>query len=304
MTVNALELDRLSRSFGSVTAVDDVSLTIPAGQIVALLGPNGAGKSTMNEMILGLTRPDRGSVRVFGADPVFAVRSGRVGAMLQGGALLDQATALDTLRMMHGLHRHPLPLDEVIERSGCSDFLRTRTDRLSGGQAQRLRYALALLPDPDLLILDEPTVAMDVEARYRFWQSMRDHVADGRTVLFATHYLEEADEIAHRVVLLRSGRIVADGTGAQIKSSVGGRTVRFRHDAPDVDQLQALPGVAGVEITGSVVSLQTSDSDACVLQLLSSGRAHDVEVYAPKLEDAFRTLTAPGQEKSEQEQAA
>jgi len=292
MTQNAVELDGLHKAFGRVRAVDGVTLQVPAGQIVAMLGPNGAGKSTTNEMILGLATPDTGSVRVFGEDPVHAVRGGRTGAMLQGGALLDQATALDMLRMMHGLHRHPLPLSEAIGRADCSEFLKTKTDKLSGGQAQRLRYALAILPDPELLILDEPTVSMDVETRRSFWISMRSFISTGRTVIFATHYLEEADEVADRVVLLARGRVVADGTGAEIKGSVGGRIVSFSHPRPKIDVWKALPGVTAVETAGARVQLQTTDSDGCLRELLARDpEAHDFEVSTPKLEDAFRELT-------------
>jgi len=288
---DALVLHELRKSFGAVHAVAGVSLTVPAGQIVAMLGPNGAGKSTLNEMIVGLAVPDDGSVAVFARPPAAAISEGLVGAMLQNGALLDQATTLDVLRLMHGLHRHPLPLDDVIERADVSEFLRTRTERLSGGQAQRLRYALAIMPDPQLLILDEPTVAMDVQLRRRFWQSMREFVASGRTVLFATHYLDEADEVADRVVLLAHGRIVADGTGAQIKASVGGRMITVSSDLAEA-VLRALPGVTDVEATGRRLQLTSSDSDATLRQLLAADpAAHDIEVAAPRLEDAFRELT-------------
>ena len=171
-----------------------------------------------------------------------------------------------------------------------------RTDKLSGGQAQRLRYALALLPDPELLILDEPTVAMDVDARRGFWQSMREVTASGRTVLFATHYLEEADEMADRVILLARGRVVADGTGSQIKASVGGRKISFSADQLDrstvLIELGALPGVTAVEVTGRRVQLGTTDSDACLRALLDGWPgARDLEVSAPSLEDAFARLT-------------
>ena len=162
---SAVGLRGLTKSFGSVAAVRDLDLDIAAGEIVAVLGPNGAGKSTTTEMILGITDPDAGEVRVFGLRPRAAVLAGRVGAMLQAGALLAEATVSDVLQLMHGLHRRPLPLDQVIERAAIGSFLRTKTDKLSGGQAQRLRYALAIMPDPDLLILDEPTVGMDVEVR-------------------------------------------------------------------------------------------------------------------------------------------
>lgn len=290
--VPAVSLVDVHRRYGPVTAVDGVTLDVPVGQIVALLGPNGAGKSTVNELILGLASADRGRVEVFGDDPLAALRSGCVGAMLQGGALLAEATAQDMLKLMYGLHRHPLPLAEVIERSDCGSFLRTRTDKLSGGQAQRLRFALALLPDPELLILDEPTVAMDVDARRRFWESMREVAASGRTVLFATHYLEEADEMADRVVLLARGRVVADGTGSQIKASVGGRKVSFSTDQLDRSGWEALPGVTAAEVTGHRIQLSTTDSDACLRALLDGvPSAHDLEVSAPSLEDAFTRLT-------------
>ncbi len=177
--VAAVQLSSLTKSYGAVRAVDDLTLRVERGEIVAVLGPNGAGKSTAAELILGLAKPDAGSATVFGLDPLAAVRSGRVGAMLQSGALLADTRVIDILELMSGLHAQPLAVTEVIARAGLGGFLKTKTDRLSGGQAQRLRYALALLPDPDLLILDEPTVGMDVEARREFWRSMREF-ADGR----------------------------------------------------------------------------------------------------------------------------
>lgn len=224
-SVAAVELRGLTKSYRSLTAVQDLDLRIEPGEIVAFLGPNGAGKSTTTEMITGITTPDRGSVRVFGRAPLEAVRSGRVGAMLQGGALLSDASVRQLLSLMHGLYPAPLSISEVIDRADLGTFLTTRTDKLSGGQAQRVRYALAIMPDPELLILDEPTVAMDVDVRRRFWASMRQFTADGKTVLFATHYLEEADDVADRIVVLAAGRLVADGTGTQIKSRVAGRTI-------------------------------------------------------------------------------
>ena len=232
-TAPAVRLSGLTKSYGSVRAVRGVDLTIGTGEIVAMLGPNGAGKSTINEMILGLVRPDTGTAQVFEADPHDAVRSGRVGAMLQAGALLSDARVIDVLKLMRGLHAHPLPVDDVIARADLGEFLKTKTDKLSGGQAQRLRYALALLPDPELLILDEPTVGMDVEVRRAFWRSMIDFTSAGRTVLFATHYLEEADQVAERIVVLAEGRVVADGTGAEIRSRVAGRTISLAADERD-----------------------------------------------------------------------
>jgi ABC-2 type transport system ATP-binding protein len=289
----AVQLSGLSKSYGPVHAVDYLDLSVPAGEIVAVLGPNGAGKSTLNELILGLVSPDAGRVAVFGADPRTAVQHGQVGAMLQGGALLYEVTVHDVLRLMHGLYPHPLALPEIIDRADLGTFLTTRTDKLSGGQAQRLRYALAIMPDPALLILDEPTVAMDVEVRRAFWASMRDFVAGGRTVLFATHYLDEADAEATRIVVLAEGRIVADGNSAQIKSQVAGRTLSVAVESVDPAAVARLPGVLRTEPVGSRLLVHAVDSDAALRALLRDWPdARDIEVTSAKLEDAFLALTA------------
>jgi ABC-2 type transport system ATP-binding protein len=289
---SAVELRDLTKSFGPVAAVRGLDLDIGPGEIVAVLGPNGAGKSTTTEMILGITTPDRGSVRVFGSDPRKAVQSGRVGALLQAGALLQEATVRDVLRLMHGLHLHPLPLGEVIERADVGGILGTKTDKLSGGQAQRVRYALAIMPDPDLLILDEPTVGMDVEIRRAFWASMRDFSGDGRTVLFTTHYLDEADAAAERIVVLDEGRLVADGTGAEIKARVADKTVSLAADSVDPARVTALPGVLRWETAGARLLLHTPDSDALLRRLLAvEPRVRDLEISSARLEDAFLALT-------------
>ena len=286
-TAPAITASGLTKRYGPLTAVDALDLTVPTGQILAFLGPNGAGKSTTTEMVLGLTRPDAGSVEVFGADPVTAMRGGDVGAMLQNGTLLADTNVRSLIRLMHGLHPHPLPLDEVIERADLSPILKTSTNKLSGGQAQRVRFALAIMPDPRLLILDEPTVGMDVDARRRFWSTMDDLTLDDRTVVFATHYLGEADEFADRIVVINDGRIVADGTGAAIKAVVGGRRVSFTGPARDY---AALPGVVSVDRQGDRVLLVCSESDATLRALLTDDGVRDVEVTAPSLEDAFLEL--------------
>lgn len=300
----AIELRGLTKSFRSLTAVDGLDLRIEPGEIVAFLGPNGAGKSTTTEMITGLTTPDRGTVRVFGQAPLDAVGSGRVGAMLQGGALLSDASVRQLLALMHGLYPNPLSIAEVIQRADLGSFLTTRTDKLSGGQAQRVRYALAIMPDPELLILDEPTVAMDVDVRRRFWASMRQFTAAGKTVLFATHYLDEADDVADRIVVLAHGRLVADGTAAQIKSRVAGRTIGLAADIGDTSLLGGLTGVVGIESTGSRWSIHSTDSDATLRSLLDLfPQAHDIEISSARLEDAFLALTAaPSTDQQTQEQ--
>ncbi len=293
-TMPALALTGLHKAYGSVHAVAGVDLAVDTGEVVAVLGRNGAGKSTVTEMIIGLVRPDSGRVQVFGVDPAVAVAAGWIGVMLQAGALLHDATTRQVLALMHGLHRHPLPLDRVIDLAGLGDFLATRTDRLSGGQAQRLRFALAIMADPRLLILDEPTVGMDVEARRAFWESIRRFAADGRTVLFATHYLDEADQMADRIVVLHRGRIVADDTGAGIKALAGGRTISFRADGSAPTAFTGLPGVTGLHPSAGRIQLRSADSDATLRALLGHHpAARDIEISTVSLEDAFVALTGP-----------
>lgn len=288
----AVRLEGLHKTYGSVRAVDGVDLTIAPGEIVAVLGPNGAGKSTTTEMITGITVPDSGQVEVFGRDPRDAVQHGLVGVMLQAGALLHDASVRDVLRLMHGLHAHPLPMAEVIERADLGQFLKTRTEKLSGGQAQRLRYALAIMADPQLLILDEPTVGMDVEIRRAFWASMRTFVADGRTVLFATHYLDEADSEADRIVVLAEGRVIADGTPTMIKNQVATKLVTLADRDVELAELKLLPAVLTGERSGSRIQLHTSDSDQTLRALIASQPgAAEIEVTSATLEDAFLALT-------------
>jgi ABC-2 type transport system ATP-binding protein len=289
----AVRLTGLHKSFGRVQAVRGVDLTIAPGEVVAFLGPNGAGKSTTIDMLLGLTSPDAGSVALFGTDPVTAVQAGHVGAMLQSGALLPDVTVKELVTTFAALHRHPLPVDEAIRRAGITEIAGQKTTKLSGGQAQRVRYALALVPDPDLLVLDEPTVAMDVELRRSFWASMREFTAAGKTVMFATHYLEEADDFADRVVVLARGQVVADGTGAQIKATVAGRAITAVVPGATPSALQALPGVSAAEQQGPRMVLHCTDSDTALRAMLQSfPDCHDIEIRTGNLEDAFLELTA------------
>jgi ABC-2 type transport system ATP-binding protein len=288
-----VRLGGLYKRYGEVRAVDGVDLVIAPGEVVALLGPNGAGKSTTVDMVLGLTAPDAGEVTVFGETPRDAVRAGSVGAMLQGGALLEDATVAEMVGLVAALHRKPGSVAETLERAGLTKVADRRGTKLSGGQKQRVRFALALASDPDLLVLDEPTVAMDVEARRQFWQSMREYTGTGRTVLFATHYLEEAEDYADRVVLLRAGRVVADGAVATVRAAVSGR--KLRAVVPGVDHRVplALPGVTSVEVRGERIELACSDSDAALRALLAAyPEAHDIEITAVGLEDAFLALTS------------
>ena len=193
MTAEGIELRGLAKSYGRVRAVRDVSISIDAGQTVALLGPNGAGKSTTIDMMLGLARPDRGDVRVFGLSPEAAVDAGIVGAMLQVGQPIRDLSVRELVTMVGSLYPDPLDVDDVLALTGTTEVAGRRTQKLSGGQTQRVSFATALVANPRLLVLDEPTVAMDVEGRHHFWTTMREFASRGRTIVFATRYLGEAD---------------------------------------------------------------------------------------------------------------
>ena len=287
----AIDLHDVHRSFGAVRAVDGIDLHLELGEIAALLGPNGAGKTTTIDMILGLGQPDRGTVSVLGMSPAAAVSRGLVAAVMQTGGLLKDLTVRETVRLTASLYSEPRPADEVLERAGISAIADRLVGKCSGGEQQRLRFALALLPDPALMALDEPTAGMDVEGRRDFWSAIRQDAERGRTVLFATHYLEEADAYADRIILLRQGRVVADGTAAEVRNLSSGRSVRASLAGADKATLSGLPGVRSVEIRGDRVLIQTMETDAVAKYLLTATAAHDVEIVAHNLEDAFLALT-------------
>ncbi len=290
-----IELRGLTKTFrgtaGPIHAVDGLNLTVTAGEVVAFLGPNGAGKSTSIDMMLGLLRPDTGSVRTLGTTPSEAIAAGRISAVLQSGGLLPDITVGETVRAVAALHRHPCPVIEVLVRAGIDGIADRPVGKCSGGQQQRLRFALALLPDPDLLILDEPTTGMDVEGRRDFWNAIRADARRGRTVVFATHYLDEADAYADRIVLVRNGKVVADGSAAAVKNLASGRTVSATLPDADQAQLLAIAGVDRVEQRGDRVLVHGKDSDAVARHLLTATPAVDLEVTGHNLEEAFLALT-------------
>ncbi|MEV4705170.1 ABC transporter ATP-binding protein [Actinoplanes sp. NPDC049316] len=291
--VPAVELDAVVKRFGDVAAVDGVSLRIGAGEVVALLGPNGAGKTSTVDLVLGLSAPTRGSVRVYGRSPREAVALGLVSAVMQTGGLLKDYTVEETVRLTAVLFGRPRSqVAEVLERAGIADIGGRLVGKCSGGQQQRLRFAMALLPDPELLVLDEPTTGMDVGGRHEFWSAIREDARSGRTVVFATHYLEEADAYADRVVFVRRGRVVADGTAAQVKAMASGRTVRATWPGADEGALAGLPGVDSVEVRGDSVFVHGRDSDAVARFLLAATPARDLEITSRNLEQAFLALTA------------
>ncbi len=280
---------------GPVRAVRGVDLDITPGETVALLGPNGAGKTTTIDMLLGLSRPDRGDVSLFGMPPTDAVRAGLIGAMPQTGGLIRDLSVRELVAMMASLYPRPFDVDAVIALAGLRAVADQRTQKLSGGQTQRTRFAVALAGDPGLLVLDEPTAALDVEGRRAFWVTMRDFASRGKTVLFATHYLEEADANADRVILLASGRVVADGSPTEIKARVGSRTIKATLPEASVTELTQLPGVTSAARHGEAVILVCSDSDAAIRELLAAHpRARDIEITGAGLEEAFVQLTGGG----------
>jgi len=299
MDTPAIRFDDVSFRYGQVRAVDGLNLSIATGEVVALLGPNGAGKSTSIGLLLGLLRPGGGSVAVFGQPPARAVAGGRIGAMLQENRLLPRTTVGELLTFMHALYRAPMPVDEVLDLADLTALRRRTVERLSGGQAQRVRFAMALVGRPDLLVLDEPTSALDVEARREFWTVMRRYASSGRTVLFSTHYLEEADQNADRIVVIAGGRTIADGTARDIKRLVPGRTVSI--DAPDsiADCLAALPGVVATEFRAGRAYLSSTDSDETVRALAECGWLRGLEVVGADLSDAFLALTHAQKEVAE-----
>ncbi len=278
---------------GRVTALDHVSFEIPRGATVALLGPNGAGKSTAIDTMLGLRKPTSGEVRVLGMAPEAAVAAGKIGGMVQTGGLPEGAKVSELIGLFRQLYHGRRSQSELLRLAGLTEIADRRVEQLSGGQTQRVRFALALAGRPDLLFLDEPTAALDVEARRGFWQSVQTIAEQGTTVLFATHYLDEADANANRIIVVSHGRIMADGTPAQIKAYTSIRTIRFSTPAPDTSALLRLPGASDVVASGEAVTIRSGDADATLPALYALGRpVRGLEVGGGGLEEALIALTS------------
>jgi ABC-2 type transport system ATP-binding protein len=295
----AVRLTGVTKRFGDVEAVRGIDLRLGQGEVVAFLGPNGAGKTTTIDMVLGLSRPTTGEVQVLGMEPRAAIARGLVSAVMQTGGLLKDLTVRETVEYTASLFATARPVDEVLANAGITGIAERRVQKCSGGEQQRLRFAMALLSDPALLLLDEPTTGMDVEGRRAFWSAIRADADKGRTVLFATHYLEEADQYADRIVLVSKGLVVADGSGSEIKALASGRTVRATVDSPDealTRALSALGGVDSVEVRGDSVLVHAKDSDAVARYLLTETGARDLEITAKGLEEAFLNLTGEGED--------
>jgi ABC-2 type transport system ATP-binding protein len=278
---------------GRVTALDHVNFEIPRGATVALLGPNGAGKSTAIDTMLGLRKPTSGEVRVLGVAPESAAAAGKIGGMVQTGGLPEGAKVSELIGLFRQLYHGRRSQADLLRLAGLTDIADRRVEQLSGGQTQRVRFALALAGQPELVFLDEPTAALDVEARRGFWQSVGTIAEQGTTVLFATHYLDEADANASRIIVVSHGRIMADGTPSQIKAYTSVRTIRFSIPGPDTGALLRLPGVTDVVASGDAVTMRSGDADATLPALYALGRpVRGLEVGGGGLEEALIALTS------------
>jgi len=288
------ELRGVTKRFGGVTALDDVDLALAPGRVTALLGPNGAGKTTAVRLMLGLLRPGAGRCFLFGGDPNAAAGRRRTGVMLQVSKVPETLRVREHIHLFSSYYPAPLPLGEVLELAGLAGIEQRRFGELSGGQKQRVLFALALCGNPDLLFLDEPTVGLDVESRRGFWSRMRALADGGRSILLTTHYLEEADAIADRVVVLQHGRIIADGTPAAIKQRVATRRIRCVTRLTG-DEIARIPGVGSVELDRDAVVLVAADAERVTRDLLTLDPGlRDLTVSNAGLEDAFLTLTREG----------
>jgi ABC-2 type transport system ATP-binding protein len=285
-----------------VLALDSVSLNLYPGEIVALLGPNGAGKSTAVRLLMGLSSPTSGSVRIFGADPRQTAARLRTGVMLQIGRAPEMLRVREHIDLFRGYYPNPMPYAEIVRAAALTGIENRMFGQLSGGQKQRLLFALSLAGNPDLVFLDEPTVGLDIESRRGMWAQIRSLAAQGKTVLLTTHYLEEADALAHRIIVLNKGRIVCEGTPQEVKSlgstaagassSARLKIVRCGTALP-VATLLNVRGVTSAELEGKLVVIRTTQPEATLRELLALDQTlHSLEVQSPALEDAFLALTA------------
>ena len=295
-TSHVIEAQGLAQIFrtrsGNVTAVDNLDLTIDKGEIVALLGPNGAGKTTLIDMLLGLSTPTRGVLTIDGASPKAAIQSGNIGAVLQTGGLLKDLTVQQTLDMLASLYPTRLDMNQVLADADLTELAHRKVGKCSGGQQQRIRFAIATMHDPNILILDEPTTGMDVTARRTFWERMDKLAETGKTIIFATHYLEEAQNFAQRIVLMNNGKIIADGTSEEIRDLTGGRHVSFLADKPITFSEYPMLSVETSEENGAYRHRTTvANADEFARVLLTKYTVRDLEIVKPSLDESFVQLT-------------
>ena len=287
-------MSAVTHRYGDVVALDGLNLEIRAGEVLAVLGPNGAGKTTAIGLLLGTLPVQEGTVRVFGHEPGASAVRMRRGAMLQISGVPDTLTIAEHLELFSSYYPAPLPVSRLLAMAGLEELANRRYGRLSGGQKQRVMFALALAGDPELVFLDEPTTGLDVEARRSLWNEIRELKAAGRTAVLTTHYLEEADALADRIAVIHQGRVVAEGTPAEIKSRAADRRVRCITSV-NSDEVAALPGVARVEVNGQHLEILTARPEELLRTLLAlDPDLRDLHVTGARLEDAFLTLVRNG----------
>jgi ABC-2 type transport system ATP-binding protein len=291
-------LDSISKDYGKVKALDGMNLEIRAGELVALLGPNGAGKTTAVKLLLGLAKPDRGTVSIFGASPLDPESRMRIGAMLQVARVPETLRVREHIDLFRAYYSKPLGAEQVLALTGLTEVKDRLFGELSGGQRQRVLFALALCGDPDLLFLDEPTVGMDVESRRGLWDEIRRLIARGKTILLTTHHLEEADALADRVVVLNKGSVIAEGSPAEIKAKTAGRRVRCRTNL-SADFVRGMPGVLDVRLDREGLEIQASEAEPVLRALLARDTGiSGIEVTSAGLEEAFLVLTQNANQRS------
>ena len=281
----------VTKKFGRQIALDRFSLQLYPGEVVALLGPNGAGKTTAVRLLLGLSQATAGEVEIFGGNPRDRASRLRLGAMLQVGRMPETLRVREHLQLFSSYYAHPRPLDELLAVAGLEGLQERLFGTLSGGQKQRMLFALALCGNPDLICLDEPTLGMDVEARRAMWEQVRKLAAMGKTILLTTHYLEEADALASRIIVIQKGKVIAEGTPEELKTADGSRTIRCTTSL-EASFVSALPGVTDVEEDGGAMLVRTTSPEAVLRTMLQEDAAlSGLEVRAAALEDAFLALT-------------
>lgn len=280
-----------TKRYGAVVALNNVNLDIRAGELLALLGPNGAGKTTAIKLLLGLAKLTSGTARVFGGDPLDPATRLRIGSMLQVAKVPETLRVREHIDLFSSYYVRPLPMKDSLALGGLADIQNQKFGDLSGGQKQRVLFALALCGDPDIIFLDEPTVGMDVESRRVLWHEIRNLIGRGKTILLTTHYLQEADELADRVVVINKGNIIAEGTPAEIKAKTAGRRIRCVTRL-DSGTIQKLPGVLDVRQDREAMEIQATDAESAVREMLNLDRQLSaLEVTSAGLEDAFLALT-------------
>jgi len=301
-TEGVASLNHVTKRFpNGVIALDSLCLTLSRGEVVALLGPNGAGKSTAVKLLMGLSSPTSGTVNIFGADPRNHAARMRTGVMLQGGRAPEMLRVREHIELFRGYYPSPMAYDDIIRVAGLDGVESRLFGQLSGGQKQRVLFALALAGDPDLIFLDEPTVGLDIKSRRSMWAQIELLAARGKTVLLTTHYLEEADSLAQRIVVIDKGHVVCEGTPAEVKSlgsagpgTMKSRSVKIIRCATTIPThvLVNVPGVTSATVNGEFTTILTSQAESTMREILSLDPSlHSIDVQSPKLEDAFLALT-------------